>query len=266
MRLADRTALITGSALGIGRAMATLFAAEGARVVVADRLGDVAEEVAAGLRAAGGQALAVTCDVTSAADVDDVVAQAEEAFEGVDVLVNNAYSCVGDSVVRMDEATWETDVRGTLTSAFLCSKRVLPGMVESGRGAIVSIASVNGLAYFGNEAYSAAKAGLISLTESIAVRYGSHGVRANAIAPGSIRSQAWEQRLEQEPDVLDRLVRWYPLGRIGTPEDVARAALFLASDEASWITGVCLRVDGGLLAGNKTMVDELLVESRGEEL
>ena len=168
----------------------------------------------------------------------------------------------GDDVLRMDEETWSRDLAGVVTSAFLCSRRVLPGMIERGRGAIVNIASVNGLAYVGNEAYSAGKAAMINLTQSIAVRYGHHGVRCNAVAPGSIATPAWQKRVEQEPDVFDRLVKWYPLRRIGTPDDVSNAALFLASDEASWITGTVLRVDGGLLAGNEVFTNELLVESR----
>jgi len=135
---------------------------------------------------------------------------------------------------------------------------VLPGMIARRRGVIVNIASVNALAYFANEGYSAAKAGMISLTRSIAVRYGNEGIRCVAIAPGSIRTPAWQDREEKDADVFERLKKWYPLGRIGDPEDVASAALFLASDEASWITGSVLRVDGGLLAGNARMAGELV--------
>ena len=137
-------------------------------------------------------------------------------------------------------------------------------MIERRSGVIVNIASVNGLAYAGNEAYSAGKAALINLTQSIAVRYGRYGVRCLAIAPGSIATAAWDERVAREPDVLERLVKWYPLRRIGSPEDIANAALFLASDEASWITGTVLRVDGGLLAGNELFTNELLVESRDD--
>jgi meso-butanediol dehydrogenase / (S,S)-butanediol dehydrogenase / diacetyl reductase len=139
-------------------------------------------------------------------------------------------------------------------------------MIKHRAGVILNIASVNGLGYFGNEAYSAAKAGMINLTGSLAVRYGRYGIRANAIAPGSIRTPAWQQRIEQDSEVFERLRKWYPLGRIGEPEDVANAALFLASDAASWITGTVLRVDGGLMAGNPVMAGELLVESNDEEV
>jgi meso-butanediol dehydrogenase / (S,S)-butanediol dehydrogenase / diacetyl reductase len=259
MRFDDRVVIVTGGGSGIGRVMAKEFAAEGASVVVADRKGDWAEAVAA---ESGAGAISTRTDVTVSAEVDAMVVAAEETFGRVDVLVNNAAICEGDDILRMDEETWDADVANVLKSAFLCSKRVLPGMIERGRGAIVNIASVNGLAYFGNEAYSAAKAGMINLTQSIAARYGARGIRANAIAPGTIRTPIWQERVDKEPDIFDTLVKWYPLGRVGEPEDVARAALFLASDEAAWISGAVLRVDGALTAGYPLMAEELLVESR----
>ena len=133
-------------------------------------------------------------------------------------------------------------------------------MIERGTGVIVNIASVNGIAFFANEPYSAAKAGVINLTRSMAVRYGHHGVRAVAIAPGTIRTPIWQERVEKVPEIFERLLRWYPLGRVGEPEDIAAAAAFLASDDASWITGEVLRVDGGLLAGNEQMARELVAD------
>jgi len=264
-RFADRTVVITGGGSGIGRVMASRFAAEGGRVVIADIDEAAATSAAGEIEAAGGRAVSVHADVTSSADVDTMIAEAGRVFGRIDVLVNNAYSCRGDNVVLMDESTWEGDLAGVVTTAFLCSKRVLPQMIEHGAGVIVNIASVNGLSYIGNEAYSAGKAAMINLTQSIAVRYGHRGIRCNAIAPGSIATPAWQERVEKEPDVFERLVKWYPLRRIGTPDDVANAALFLASDEASWITGTVLRVDGGLLAGNEIFTNELLVESRDHE-
>jgi NAD(P)-dependent dehydrogenase (short-subunit alcohol dehydrogenase family) len=258
--------VITGGGSGIGRVMAQRFAAEGGRVLVADLLEDKASEVVAAIEAGGGRALAVRADVTVASDVERMIGAAETELGPVDVLVNNAYSCDGDNVALMEEETWERDLRGVVTSAFLCTKRVLRPMIDRGRGVVVNIASVNGLVYVGNEAYSAGKAAMINLTQSIAVRYGHYGVRCVAIAPGSIATPAWQERVEREPDVLERLVKWYPLRRVGTPEDVANAALFLASDEASWITGTVLRVDGGLVAGNEIFTNELLVEARDAEI
>ena len=264
MRFENRVVVITGGGSGIGRVMAGRFAAEGGRVVIADLFDDRAIEAAAEIEAEGGRALALRADVTAAPDVDRMVNAAEEGFGPVDVLVNNAYSCDGDNVALMEDEVWERDLRGVVTSAFLCSKRVLGSMIERHAGVIVNIASVNGLAYVGNEAYSAGKAAMINLTQSIAVRYGHYGVRCVAIAPGSIATTAWQERVDREPDVFERLVKWYPLRRVGTPDDVANAALFLASDEASWITGTVLRVDGGLLAGNEIFTNELLVESRDD--
>ena len=252
--------MVTGGGSGIGRAMARGFAAEDAAVVVADWAEEKASEVAAEVEGNGGRALAVHADVSAAADVAAMCRTAEDAFGPVDVLVNNAATEGGDDLVTIDEARWDRDFAVTLKSAFLCSKEVLPGMIERGRGVIVNIASVNALAYFANESYSAAKAGMVSLTQAIAVRYGPRGVRCVAIAPGSVDTPIWQKRLERDPEVFEKLAKWYPLRRVGEPDDVANAALFLASDEASWITGVTLRVDGGLLAGNDRMARELLAE------
>ncbi len=260
MRFSNRTVLVTGGGSGIGRVMTHRFAAEGAAVLVADRLEDLSEKVARETEAAGGEALAVRADVSVWTDVDAMIALAEKEWGAIDVLVNNAAICTADDVVSMDENLWDRDVAVCLKGVFLCSKRALPRMMERRRGVILNIASVNGLGSFGNEAYSAAKAGVINLTQGLAVRYGPYGIRANAIAPGTIRTPIWQQRMEKQPGLFDRLKKWYPLGRVGEPEDVASAALFLASDDASWITGVVLRVDGGLLAGNGVMTRELLAD------
>jgi meso-butanediol dehydrogenase/(S,S)-butanediol dehydrogenase/diacetyl reductase len=250
-RFDNLSVLVTGGGSGIGRAICRRFASEGASVLVADIVGESAEEVA---DLVGG--VAVQGDVTVAADVARIVA----AGNRIDVLVNNAGGGMADDILEIDEEAWEQDIALNLKSAFLCSKAVLPGMIERGGGVIVNIASVNGLAFFANEPYSAAKAGLISLTRSVATRYGRHGIRAVAIAPGTIRTPLWQERIDKEPAIFERLMRWYPLRRVGEPEDVAAAATFLASDDASWITGEVLRVDGGLLAGNERMARELVAD------
>ena len=262
MRFQDRVVVVTGSGSGIGRVMAQRFAAEGAGVAVVDWHQDRASEVAAGIP----RALAVRADVSSGADVAAMEAAVHSSLGAVDVLVNNAAIADGDDILAMDEATWEKDVDVVLKSVFLCSKAVLPAMIERRRGVIVNITSVNALAALGNEAYSAAKAGVINLTQGIAVRYGAYGVRCNAIAPGTIRTPIWQERVDRDPSVFERLVKWYPLGRVGEPEDIANAAMFLASHEASWITGTVLTVDGGLMAGNYRMTRELLAQAAGEEL
>jgi meso-butanediol dehydrogenase/(S,S)-butanediol dehydrogenase/diacetyl reductase len=260
MRFRDTSVLVTGGGSGIGRAVSKRFAAEGASVLVADVIAPRADAVVEEIRADGGTALAARADVTVEADVARMTASAIKAFGRVDVLVNNAGFGDADGLVEIDEAQWDSEVALNLKATFLCVKAVLPGMIERGSGVIVNIASVNGIAFFANEPYSAAKAGMINLTQSIAVRYGGDGIRANAIAPGTIRTPLWDERIRKEPAIFERLVKWYPLGRVGEPEDVAKAALFLSSDDAAWITGAVLRVDGGLLAGNAPMARELVAD------
>ena len=263
MRFKDRVVVVTGSGSGIGRVMAQKFAAEGAKVAVIDWKGDKAEEVAAEI---GGTAHAFRADVSKGAEVKTMVKEVASRLGPVDVLVNNAAIADGDDILKIDEPTWERDVSVVLKSVFLCSQAVLPSMIERRGGVIVNITSVNGLSALGNEAYSAAKAGVINLTQGIAVRYGHHGIRCNAIAPGTIRTPIWQERIDRDPVVFERLVKWYPLGRVGEPEDIANAAMFLASDDAAWITGTVLTVDGGLLAGNYRMTRELLTEAKDEKL
>ena len=263
MRFKDRVVVVTGSGSGIGRVMAQKFAAEGAKVAVIDWKGDKAEEVAAEI---GGTAHAFRADVSKGAEVKTMVKEVASRLGPVDVLVNNAAIADGDDILKIDEPTWERDVSVVLKSVFLCSQAVLPSMIERRGGVIVNITSVNGLSALGNEAYSAAKAGVINLTQGIAVRYGHHGIRCNAIAPGTIRTPIWQERIDRDPVVFERLVKWYPLGRVGEPEDIANAAMFLASDDAGWITGTVLTVDGGLLAGNYRMTRELLTEAKDEKL
>ncbi|MEV7235965.1 SDR family NAD(P)-dependent oxidoreductase [Streptomyces sp. NPDC051020] len=239
---------ITGAGQGIGAATARRLASEGARVLVTDLDGDRAEHTAAAIRKTGATAEALPCDVGDRAAVEAAVARTVEAFGTLDVLVNNAYRCTPDTPLFEDEPddVWQGDLDVTLTGPYRCSRAALPHLVASGRGAIVNIGSVNGEQDFGNHAYSAAKAGLGSLTRTLAGHAGPRGVRVNLVAPGTIRTDAWADRA----DVLDRVSPLYPLGRVGEPDDVAAAVAFLASRDAAWITGTTLRVDGGLLAVN----------------
>jgi NAD(P)-dependent dehydrogenase (short-subunit alcohol dehydrogenase family) len=256
-RLNGKVAVITGGASGIGRATAELFASEGARVVLFDRNTAAGEETVTAIRQASGEVSFVRGDVTIGADAERAIEIARERYGQVDVLMNNAAISVGNSALDIDEPTWDWNFAVVLKGAYHFVRATLPHMRARHQGAIVNIASVNGMLALGEDAYSAAKAGLISFTQNLAVRYGAEGIRANVIAPGTVRTPIWQQQLERTPDVFERLTPWYPLGRVGEPEDIARAALFLASDEASWITGVVLPVDGGLTAGQYRMGSDL---------
>ncbi|MCO5999305.1 glucose 1-dehydrogenase [Actinoallomurus rhizosphaericola] len=249
MRFSGRSVVVTGGGAGIGRAIALRFGAEGARVLVADLDAAGAERTAGEIP--GARSVAV--DVTDRASVRAALADLP-----VDVLVNNAGGATDAAFEELPEDLWDRDVDLCLKGTFLCTQAVLPAMLRRGGGVIVNVASVNGLTHLGNEAYSAAKAGVLSLTRSVAVRYGPGGIRCNAVAPGTVRTAAWDERERQSPGVLDRVAGWYPLRRVGTPDDVAAAVLFLASDEAAWISGATLPVDGGLLAGNQRMADDIM--------
>ncbi|MBT2491749.1 SDR family oxidoreductase [Streptomyces sp. ISL-96] len=236
--------LVTGAGRGIGEAIARRFADEGARVLVTDVDGARAQKAAGAI--AGARAFA--CDVGDRASVEAAVAYAVREFGALDVLVNNAYSCAPDAEFfeDEDEAVWQRDLDVTLTGAYRCARAALPHLAASGRGAIVSVGSVNGEQDFGNHAYSAAKAGLASLTRTLAGHAAGRGVRVNLVAPGTVRTDAWAGK----GDALERAAAHYPLGRVGEPQDIAAAVAFLASRDAGWITGVTLPVDGGLLIGN----------------
>jgi len=261
MRLQGKVAVVTGGGSGIGRATALLFARNGAAVVASDIVAERAIETVGLITAAGGQALAITTDVSKADQVTAMTTQAIAAFGRIDILVNDAGLSLGDDILTIDEAAWDFNLDVVLKSVFLCAKAMLPGMIERQSGVIINIASVNGMVAVGEEAYSAAKAGMINLTMNMALKYGQYGVRVNTISPGTIETPIWGERVKKDPKVFAKLARWYPLGRVGKPEDIANAALFLASDEASWITGINLPVDGGITAGPYGLRDAL----QGEE-
>jgi len=225
-------------------------------LVIADIDADRCEATAAELQNAGAKAVAVQADVGEPAGVEQI-REAASSLGGADILINNAASATDGELVELSPQDIARDIAVTLTGSVLCTQALLPDMVAKRGGVICNVGSVNALAYFGNEAYSAAKAGLVSFTRSLAARYGPLGVRANMVAPGTMRSGIWRQRLERNPTVLDRLARWYPLGRIGEPEDVVGAIAFLCSDEASWISGAVLVVDGALTSGYPLMAADI---------
>lgn len=244
--------LITGAGQGIGEATARRFAAEGAHVLVTDRDPSRAERVAEAINDEGGAAEPYGCDVADPAAVEATVQRAVDRFGGLDVLVNNAYASHRDPdrFEEYDEESWYTDFDVCLHGAYRCIRAALPHLAAAdGRGAVVNIGSVNAERFFGGHAYSAAKAGLASLTRTLAVQCAPRGVRVNIVEPGTVRTNAWADR----GDILERLKDHYPLGRVGEPTDIAAAVTFLASRDAAWITGVTLPVDGGLLVSNLGM-------------
>jgi NAD(P)-dependent dehydrogenase (short-subunit alcohol dehydrogenase family) len=262
MKHEDRIALVTGAAHGIGRVIAQRLASEGAAVAVLDLDGEGAEATAAMIREAGGQAFAGRADITDMDAIAATVEAAEAALGPVGILVNNAaYTAAGDlEGISLD--AWHREIDVNVNGTYHCLRALLPKMAERKAGVVVNIASVNGVRYFGNPAYSAAKAALINLTQSVASEYGRLGIRCNAILPGSVRTDniTWKIRQERDPEVFAKLAKWYPLGRVAEPDDVAKAVSFLASDEAGYITGVALPVDGGLLAGMNVMIGEFILE------
>jgi NAD(P)-dependent dehydrogenase (short-subunit alcohol dehydrogenase family) len=256
MRLDGKVALVTGAGSGIGRAIATRFAREGAIVVAAGQRRERLDETVLAIVSAGGAGLAIVCDVSDAGQVEAMVHATLEAHGRLDVLINNAArnrpdAAVNERVAELGEAWWAATMDVNLTGAFHCCKYALQAMVQSGGGAIVNIASTSGVTGNWNQgAYVASKHGLVGLTKSIALDYAADHIRANAICPGFIET---ERSLKfsvynRDPDWRTRKIAEIPLGRLGRPEEVASLASFLASDEAAYITGAVIPIDGGTAA------------------
>ncbi len=250
MRLESRVALVTGAAMGIGQGIAMLFAQQGAKVLAADIDSEAGNRTAEEIRAAGGQCIFHRTDVSVEPDVEAAVAAAQKEFGPVEVLANVAGIAHESPAHLLKLADWNRVLAVNLTSMFLCAKHVLPGMMAAKRGSIVNITSVQGLFGFpGYPHYAASKGGIISLTRQLAREYARYGVRVNCIAPGTVETPMNIKVLERVPNPVELRRAWermHPLGRIGQPIDIAWGALYLASDESSWVTGQCLSIDGGV--------------------
>jgi NAD(P)-dependent dehydrogenase (short-subunit alcohol dehydrogenase family) len=249
-RLDGKTVLISGAGGGIGRTLVETFHAAGATIVGADREAGMLEGLPIVRSILFDQADAKS---TRAAVQDDIAAHGV-----VDAVIANAGFTRAEHLGHLDDEVWASEMAINLNGAYALVDPITHAMAARGTGNVVFISSVNAIQHFGNPAYSAAKAGLIAYAKAIAVERGGEGVRANVVAPGSVRTPAWDHRLEADPGLLDKVLPHYALGRMVSPQEVANAALFLASDAASGITGVTIPVDAGLTAGNLRFVNEVL--------
>ncbi len=259
MTFEGKVVAITGAAGGIGQSLCRHFGGQGAVIAAIDKsvaLDAFADE----LNNSGIRTAHVIADIGDREAVAAAFASLSSAVGTIDILVNNAGFSSHPTFARTTPDSWQHEVNGNLNGYYYCAHAVLDNMKAKGGGAIVAIGSVNGLGALGDPAYSAAKAGLISLTKSLALEYGRFNIRSNIVLPGTVRTPLWERRAAKDPTVLETLRKWYPLGRIVDPDDVARAVAFLASDAAAAITGAALPVDCGLSAGNIVMARELTLE------
>ena len=245
MRLKDKVALITGGARGIGQAIAMTFAREGADIVVADVNLEIAQKTASEIEGLGRKAMALEMDVTNYDLVEEGVNKILDKMGKVDILVNNAGITKDNLVLRMSQADWDAVINVNLKGTFNCIKAVSRPMVKQRSGRIISIASIIGLMGNPGQAnYAASKAGIIALTKTVAKELASRNINANAVAPGFIQT---EMTAKLPEEIKKKMLEAIPLGKLGTPEDVANVCLFLASQESSYITGQTITIDGGMV-------------------
>ncbi|MDG0809641.1 SDR family NAD(P)-dependent oxidoreductase [Cohnella rhizosphaerae] len=248
MRLSHKVALITGASRGIGRAIATRFAAEGAKVALSDRDQEALRQTAADIAEQGGQALAIEADVQLKSDVDRMVVEVLRRWGRIDILVNNAGINRTAPFLEITEEDWDLHMAINLKGTFLVSQRVCREMVKQGHGgSVIQISSVNGLAAEADQVhYNASKGGINLLAMSMALEMAEHDIRVNALCPGFIETRLTKPLIDNPPAIAEYL-KTIPMKRVGQPEDVAAAALFMASDESRYMTGHCMVVDGGQL-------------------
>ncbi len=250
MRLRDKVILITGAGSGMGRLAALTFAQEGARVVTVDVSASAGEDAAAEIARAGGEALFVEADVSREDQVREMVRRAVDRFGRLDVLYNNAgiFPAQDGSVVDLAEEVWDRVLAVNLKGIYLSCKHGIPALLRAGGGSIINVASFVALVgcTVPQDAYTASKGGVVALTKSLAVQFGPRRIRANAIAPGPIETPLLTSWLLANPEARKRRLDRIPMGRFGRPEDIVQMALYLASDDSTWVNGSVLVVDGGI--------------------
>lgn len=250
MRLKEKVAVVTGTGAGIGKSIAEVFAREGAKVVCGSRRAVNGQPVVDAIVAEGGNAVFVQCDVSVEEDVEKLFNEAIATYSRVDILVNNAGVNFAKPFEDIEPDDWDRIVNTDLRGTYLCCRRAVREMLETGGGAIVNIATVHTLACLpGAAPYDAAKWGMVGLTKSLAVEYASRNIRVNALSPGLIDTQMWDDIQAAAPDLEQCLAFWranIPMGRVGTTEEIAKAAVFMASDDAGYMTGANVLVDGGM--------------------
>ena len=255
----SRVAVVTGASRGIGKSIAERLGADGFHMVLVARDEKRLDEVVSAIHAAGGSAETRVCDLADTEAVDTLMTSILDAHGRLDVLVNNAGINRDGLILRMSDEDFDDVMNVNLKAAFVTCRAVARPMMRGRWGRIINIGSVTGLVGNPGQAnYAAAKAGINAYAKALAVELGRSGVRANVVCPGSIRTAAWDHRLEKNPDILGKLKRLYPLGRIVNAKEVAEAVAFLASERASGITGVVMPVDAGLTAGYLPFIDDIL--------
>lgn len=248
MRLSGKVALVTGGSHGIGQSVVLRFAQEGAKVALCGRGRAALDETVKAVRDAGGEALAFETDVSDKSHVDRLIDGIVEQWGKIDIVVNNAGICEVSSFLDITEEQWDRHMNINLKGAFLVSQRAAKEMVKQGSGgSIIQMSSVNGIQAEGDQAhYNTTKGGMINLAMSMALELAEHGIRVNSLCPGFIETRLTRPLIENAPAIADYL-RTVPMKRVGQPEEIASAALFLASDESSYVTGTSMVVDGGQL-------------------
>ena len=264
MRFRDKVVIITGAAGEMAQEMTRRILQEEGFVVALGLHASPLDSFLETLEAEGlTQYKRVIADISSQASMKEVINDVISQLGHIDILINHVGVAQAESLQSTTSELWESDIQINLNGTYYITDAVLTYMKRARNGTIVTIGSVNSDRAVGNPAYSAAKAGMVSYMQSIATEYGQYNIRANTVSPGSVRTRAWDMRVEKNPDIFEKLLKWYPLKRIASPRSVSNAVLFLASDEADCISGVNLRIDAGLSAGVALFAQDITSEDFG---